>query len=75
MEITKKVESPRHLIEFQKNYNSNSNEDMSRFDHYSLRSMKVMLNTYRSRYGDFNKGFTNDVTAKLYEMYDNIKTQ
>jgi hypothetical protein len=69
-----RVETPRHvLIAFQKNRRGNLKQDMSKFDHCTLRNINVFLNSERYPYNDLHLDFANNKFATLYEMFSEFR--
>ncbi|XP_050516669.1 uncharacterized protein LOC126891535 [Diabrotica virgifera virgifera] len=69
-----KIETPRHIIvAFQNNRKSKLTKDMSKFDHCTLKNIKVFLNSERYPYNDLQIDFKTNRFAKLYEMFANFQ--
>lgn len=64
------TERPRFVIvAFQSNRKNRINSDMSKFDHCSLTSMKLHLNSESYPYDNLGIDFKNNKYASLYHMY------
>ncbi|XP_050540423.1 uncharacterized protein LOC126905073 [Daktulosphaira vitifoliae] len=64
------TEKPRYvIIAFQTKRKNNISADMSRFDHCSLSSLKVFLNSESYPYDSLNIDLDNDKYSALYQMY------
>ncbi|XP_072376606.1 uncharacterized protein [Diabrotica undecimpunctata] len=69
-----KIETPRHIVvAFQNNRKSKLTKDMSKFDHCTLKNIKVFLNSERYPYNDLQLDFKTNRFAKLYEMFANFQ--
>lgn len=70
IKTSSQVEKPRYvIIGLQTKRKNNYSADMSRFDHCTLRNVKVYLNSTYYPYEFFHTNFTNDQFALLYEQY------
>ncbi|XP_050528156.1 uncharacterized protein LOC126898260 [Daktulosphaira vitifoliae] len=68
------TEKPRYvIIAFQTKRKNNISADMSRFDHCSLSSLKVFLNSESYPYDSLNIDFDNDKYSALYQMYSTFQ--
>ncbi|XP_050546046.1 uncharacterized protein LOC126908179 [Daktulosphaira vitifoliae] len=70
VKTSSQTESPRFVIvAFQVDRKNKINKDSSRFDHCSLSSLKVYLNSESYPYDNLRMDFSNDKYAVPYHMY------
>ncbi|XP_050528087.1 uncharacterized protein LOC126898191 [Daktulosphaira vitifoliae] len=68
------TEKPRYvIIGFQAKRKNKITADISRFDHCSLISLKVFLNSESYPYDSLNIDFDNDKYSALYQMYSSFQ--